>query len=759
MHIVSRHAEWKHTRALIRSVLVASLSLILAAPSPAQAAPTTNELWRDTIERVSKGEFDQAMENIRNVDTDDASILQVRTWLEEYEAKQAARRELNRVDFEKYVGYAKARIEREEFSLALGWALWALDTAEDKDAFLSTQWLLDLVNDSLVKAEKVRREDEWRQAWRIYSQLASLYEREPRYEKLERGALTHLRLEGMFGENSHWDERIRKVRWGDAKKALKEIDRAYVQPADFRRIAESGLEQMLLLADSKSARELEEFKGLADEADRNDFKARVQKRLDRVRSAAHLDLDVCVEHFWRVVKDINPQTVRLPKELIVSELMRGALDPLDDFTTIIWPSATEEFDKHTRGDFVGVGISITKNRADEIEVVTPLDGGPAYRQGIQAGDIITDVDGISLKGFSINKVVETITGDRGTPVMLTIRRDKESLDFDLIRENVKIQSVKGYRRDPVDEERWDHWLDRDRRIGYIRMTNFARNTFDDVQETLSELVGVKGLILDLRGNPGGLLDSAWNVASLFLKRGDVVVSTKGRIEDDNHTFRANITGSYADFPLIILVDDRSASASEIVSGTIRDNGRGTVVGERTFGKFSVQNLVTLSRSGAKLKVTTAAYYLPNGDSLHRGPTSETWGVMPAISVPLVNKERVKVWQMRREADLLGPPKATAKAADAGSEDEEGEEADKSEEADETEEDGEEKTAVADADSDKEDDEESKLPPLDQPDENDRPKIDLQLDTALLLLRVALIGEQNPTLAVAEAPRSKDTAKP
>ena len=110
MHIVSRHAEWKHTRALIRSVLVASLSLILAAPSPVQAAPTTNELWRDTIDRVSKGEFDQAMESIRNIDTDDASILQVRTWLEEYEAKQAARRELNRADFEKYVGYAKARI-------------------------------------------------------------------------------------------------------------------------------------------------------------------------------------------------------------------------------------------------------------------------------------------------------------------------------------------------------------------------------------------------------------------------------------------------------------------------------------------------------------------------------------------------------------------------------------------------------------------------------------------------------------------------
>ena len=737
----------------------------LAPQASYGATPLQSELWQRAIDDVSKGKFQRAAETLSKVRSNDELATQVRTWLAEFEAKQAARRELDQADFDKYVGYAKARVERKEYPRALGWALWALNTTADREEFLAGPWLLELVNASLAKADELRQEDDWRGVWGIYSQLASLYEREPRYQKLERQALTHLRLENMFGEKSKWRERIEKVRWRDAQRALEEIDRAYVEPADFRDIAESGLEQMLLLADSKTAQE--KFPGLADEDSRDRFKLRVQARLDQVRAATEVGRVDCVKHFRRVVKSINKETAALPEELVVSELMRGSLDVLDDYTTIIWPSASTEFDKHTRGDFVGVGISISKNRADEIEVITPMDGGPAYAAGIQAGDVITHVDGESLKDFSINKVVKTITGENGTPVTLTIRRGEESLDFDLIRRKVHIVSVRGHQRNSVDEERWDYWLDRKRGIGYIRLTNFARNTFEDLQNALSELPHLQGLILDLRGNPGGLLDSAWNVTSLFLERGDVVVSTKGRISSEDNTLHANSTGDYAGFPLIVLVDTRSASASEIVSGAIRDNGRGTVVGERTFGKFSVQNLVQLSRhrSGAKLKITTARYYLPNGDSLHRAPMSETWGVAPAISVPLVNKERVKIWQAQRKANLLGPPKATPKTADADEQDKD--------ESDENavEQDGDKKPADKDAkeapaeagDADphaaEDKDKKDELPPLEQPDENNRPEADPTLDTALLLLRVALLGEQFPTLTVAEAPTQKDTAKP
>ena len=240
-------------------------------------------------------------------------------------------------------------------------------------------------------------------------------------------------------------------------------------------MCESGLEQLLLLAESDSAQK--EFKGLGNEDDRRDFEDRIRERIARVRNAPRVSRRECAAHFDRAIRKINKDTVKLPEELLVSEVMRGALEPLDDYTTLIWPSSADQFDKHTRGDFIGVGISIFKNReTDEIEVVTPLEDSPAYRAGIQAGDVITHVNDKPLKGFSINRVVKTITGPIGTSVTLTIRRGEDVLDFPLERDKIEIVSVKGLHRRPDDPERWEHWLDRENGIAYIRLTNFQRNT-------------------------------------------------------------------------------------------------------------------------------------------------------------------------------------------------------------------------------------------------------------------------------------------
>lgn len=734
-----------------------------------------DQLWRRTIDFASHGDFQRASDTIQQIHEGGALLDTVRAWLEEYEAQQVMRRQMNQADFEKYVGYAKARIERKEYHKALNWSLWAFDCADDRDKFLRSDWLQDLVNEALVAAEALRGDQDWRGAWHVYSQLSALFEREPRYQKLEREVLTHLRLDAMFKEGSHWDERIENVRWSDAKAALERIKRFYVVDVDFRELAESGLEQMLFLAESKTAPE--QFEGLGNEDDRNDFVARVRKRLELVRTAPAVDHKGCIRIFERVVKEINKETVRLPEALVVSELMRGALDPLDDFTTIIWPTDSAEFDKHTRGNFVGVGISIRKNAADEIEVVTPLEDTPAYRAGIQAGDVIIKVDGKSIENYSLNKVVETITGPKGTRVVLTIRRDGTEIPFPLQRARVKIRSVKGIRRDPLFEERWDHWLDRERGIAYIRVTNFQRNTVEDVDNVLSELtaVGLKGLILDLRSNPGGLLDAAWQLTARFLKRGDPVVSTRGRHKSDDQTFDTNSEGPYSDIALVVLVDERSASASEIVSGAVRDNRRGTVIGQRTFGKFSVQNLIPLSRSGAKLKITTARYYLPSGASFHHEPDSDEWGVQPDIPIRVVRKEVSKLYQVWREANLLGPPKPSTSKTDADENDDDSTDGDASTGNDGSTDDnagknsvkpdrkdtgeGDEKEGSTDGTDEAEGSKEPKLPPLKQPDENDRPKADPQLDAALLLLRLTLVGDLCPTLATAETDPSQPSAKP
>jgi len=734
--------------------LTLCLAMILAAGTHAVASDKTqtasrsqDALWKKSLQLAERGDFDGAADSIHKLQSSAALTKQVAAWLEEYQSMQEARRAANRADYEKYVGYAKARIEREEYDHALRWVLDAADVAEDRAALESAKWVQDLANAALEEAAKLRKKGEWREVWHLYSALAELFQRDKQYRKLEREAVTHLRLDAMFSdEKQRWRERIERVEFRDAKEALGFVWHYYVTPPDFKEIARSGLEQLLLLAESQATQEA--LPGLQDVDDRYDFEARIEARLDQIDETATVDRAECIRHFRRVVSKINPQTVNLPEELVVAELMRGAFEPLDDFTAMIWPQDVDDFNKHTRGDFIGVGISIIKNNMDEIEVVTPLEDTPAYRAGIQAGDIITSVDGVDIGDFSINKVVDTITGPASTGVTLTIRRDKKLIEFPLVRKKVKIQSVKGWERD--SDERWNYWLDKDNGIAYIRLVSFQRNTAEDLRNVLSELQakGLEGLVLDLRWNPGGLLDAAWEISSMFLNRGDGVVSTKGRITREDQQLFAPGTGPYSDLPLTVLVNDSSASASEIVSGAVRDNNRGTVIGERTFGKFSVQNLIPLGPSGAKLKITTARYYLPSGDSLHREPDSKTWGVEPDVPIRLVNKERVKVRIARRKADLLGPQREDLEEDEEASDDDESEDKDGERAA---EEDGEAEDAEGDGekvtDADEKKDE---LPPLEQPDKNDRPEIDSQVQTALLLLRMTLLGEQFPTLAQAES---------
>jgi len=233
---------------------------------------------------------------------------------------------------------------------------------------------------------------------------------------------------------------------------------------------------------------------------------------------------------------------------------------------------------------------------------------------------------------------------------------------------------------------------------------------------------------------------------MFLDRGVGVVSTKGRIPADNRDFATNTQGAFSDLLLVVLVDEGSASGSEIVSGAIRDNGRGKVIGARTYGKGSVQNVIPLSRSNAKLKITTAAYFLPSGVSIHKTPRAEKWGVEPDILVRLVRKEMLNVYLMRRDMDRIGPPPKPAEEAQEDGADE----AEKTDEAPKTD------VEAAGADTDAENaadagegENDEELPPLEQPDENDRPKTDPQLDTALLVMRATLLERDFAKIAAAK----------
>jgi carboxyl-terminal processing protease len=317
--------------------------------------------------------------------------------------------------------------------------------------------------------------------------------------------------------------------------------------------------------------------------------------------------------------------------------INGMLDTLDDpFTDYIPPEKQEEFDKVIGGSFSGVGISLRDDRGKMI-VMTPIDGGPADKAGIDAGDIIVQVDHKPIEKLPIDEVVKRVSGPIGSPVTLTVDRGKKLLDFTMNRDTIVLPTVKGYQRNP--DESWSYYVSDKPKVAYLRISQFDDNTFDELHSALAGedghggllADGMQGLILDLRFNPGGQLQQAVKVVNLFLKEG-VIVYTHGR-NSPEEIERASGQNTLPFFPMIVLVNDRSASAAEIVSGSLQDNHRALVLGQRTFGKGSVQRVLQLGDDGT-LKMTIAHWYLPSGRLVSRKKDSTDWGVDPQIVVTM-----------------------------------------------------------------------------------------------------------------------------
>ena len=359
------------------------------------------------------------------------------------------------------------------------------------------------------------------------------------------------------------------------------------------------------------------------------------------------------------------------------------LHKLDAHTTYISPEAKEGFDKDIRGTFMGVGIQIRKDAAsDELLVVTPIKGSPAYKKGVQAGDIITevvrDVDSLGkalpktertpTKGMTTNKAVKLILGQPDTMVGLMIRREgvKEPFLVEIKRGRVDVESILGYKR--KDNADWDYMIDPKSKIGYIRMSSFARTTYHELEVAVDDLKrqGVKGLVFDLRFNPGGLLDSAIKVTDLFVEDG-LIVSIRPRGGPSRETrFNGHVAGSLLDFPMVCLVNGYSASGSEIVSAALQDHYRAKIFGERSYGKGSVQNIedfeVTDPKTGeakkAEIKYTTATFWRPNGKNLNKSSTAgkddDVWGVTPDKVIKLTGKERRDLAEHQRKTETIEP---------------------------------------------------------------------------------------------------------
>ena len=371
-------------------------------------------------------------------------------------------------------------------------------------------------------------------------------------------------------------------------------------------------------------------------------------------------VDVLEEVEERYVKPLDDEK----KRELVENMITGGLEKLDPHSAFIGADEYKQFQKQSRGKFGGIGIRIGIDRAGQIFVESPMVGTPAYEAGILAGDVIVKVEGQATDNMSLKKVVDTIQGDAGTKVTISVLHegDKKPVDIEIVRAEISIDSVLGDQRMQNNLKEWNFWVDPQSKIAYVRISAFTETTVAELTKVVDMLQrqGMAGLVVDLRNNPGGLLTAAVEVSSVFLPKGSKVVSTKSRGNTPEKSFDSqpdNLNVKQGRYPIAILINRYSASASEIVAAALQDHARAVIIGERSYGKGSVQNVIPMENNTTALKLTTASYWRPSGKNIHRFPDSkdtDDWGVKPnqGYEVKLSDEERIEYLKYRRDRDII-----------------------------------------------------------------------------------------------------------
>jgi carboxyl-terminal processing protease len=368
--------------------------------------------------------------------------------------------------------------------------------------------------------------------------------------------------------------------------------------------------------------------------------------------AASADVYRQLSLFGDVFEKVRTDYVEKPDEAkLVEAAINGMLTSLDPHSSYMDTKSFRDMQVQTRGEFGGLGIEVTQEEG-LVKVVTPIDETPASRAGILANDIITQIDGEQVQGLNLNQAVDKMRGPINSSVKLTIQRkeSKDPIEVTLTRETIKIRPVRS-RTEAND-------------IGYLRVTQFNEQTYENLRTAIDKLttdIGpdkIKGFVVDLRNNPGGLLDQAIMVSDAFLERGEIV-STRSRNADETQRFSAKAGDLTKGKPVVVLVNGGSASASEIVAGALQDHKRATVMGTRSFGKGSVQTIIPLGGNGA-VRLTTARYYTPSGRSIQAKGIDPDQEIVQDVPDELKGKDETK-----GEAGLRGHLKNSGEKEERG----------------------------------------------------------------------------------------------
>lgn len=358
--------------------------------------------------------------------------------------------------------------------------------------------------------------------------------------------------------------------------------------------------------------------------------------------------------FADAYEQIDANYVReVDRRELVDAAVRGMASHLDSYSTYIPPKELSKFEQYLEQEFVGIGIHVNAN-GGRLEIVSPLPGSPAFRAGLRTGDVIAEIDSKTTTNMTPADVAKLLTGPPGRQVVLGIRKPNAEgvTQVTVVRETIQLPTVVGLSRD--EDQQWKFMLHSEQKIGYIRITHFSRNTANELKAGLEKLgtEEMQALVLDLRCNPGGLMESSIEIADLFLDSG-AIVSMKGRAVNERK-WNAKKGNTMTDVPLAVLVNRQSASASEVLSACLQDNHRATIVGERSWGKGSVQNVIPMESGRSALKLTTASYFRPSGINIHRFPDSkkeDDWGVKPNDGhLVELSKEQWLEWMKARETN-------------------------------------------------------------------------------------------------------------
>ncbi|MBN1124252.1 MAG: S41 family peptidase [Sedimentisphaerales bacterium] len=642
-------------------------SIEVQPESPANA----NEIIANVTYLIQQGKFETARKELERQSVANSSIDQLSHLLVEYELiqnkREAERRELYDQNIKELDELRSVELDNGDATEKVLASLartfeYASETQKKmlrKDAFIR-----ETIEQSSRFAAELEVKGKWGQAYsQCYHWLEVIDPNNVEYknhaDELIDKASVMLSLKDSSCEKAV--DRYRGIRVEMLNRALEAIDFKYVTRVDYQSMLDKALQRCMVLGDVLAAGGETAFTPSRNRVDL--WQIGIETIVSEVETSAAAKTK---DGFKKIIQDIlelNTATIRLPEEVIIGHCSEAALEALDPYTNLIWPEQIQEFQKSIRQEFTGIGIRMAKV-GKTLKVMSLIPNTPAYTSGLDAGDLIVAVDGESTDEMTSDCAVRKISGQKGTHVTLTVQHPGSEItqEITITRDHIVVPTVRGERRAEKDPEkgRWQHMIDPVNRIGYVRISNFVEKTVDNTEQILNDLESqnVHGLIIDLRSNTGGLLSSAIGMVDLFVNSGLILRSQPRRWVVPN-LWMAHSRGTHSDYPLVILVDGGSASASEIVAGALQDpkHLRATIVGSRSYGKGSVQEITDFTGYGSQLKFTTAYYHLPSGQPVKNRYLVERegrtdWGITPDVEITLRADELDKMFKMQRDNEVL-----------------------------------------------------------------------------------------------------------